>query len=311
MSESVPARYRLRVKQRRRVVEYAEAHGVRPASRYFGLQRGTVRTWVDRWKAEGEAGLVPKYPARRRRRLADDTLALIRVARVEHRFGAPRTQVWLQRVHDRHVNTRTIQRVFRDIGVPILTKTPKRRPRQMMLFEKEAPGDSIQVDVKVVKLKHEKVFQYTALDDCTRLRVLRLYPRQNQHSSLHFLRELRAALPFAIRKLQCDNGTEFPLAFKLAVEAAGIRHRYIKPRRPQQNGKVERSHRVDDEEFWSRHDFSTAQEAEQPLRTWEWTYNHDRFSLALHGKTPMEKLQARVALPVAAAPLVPSGTVVQ
>ena len=106
----------------------------------------------------------------------------------------------------------------------------------------------------MIKLQREKVFQYTALDDCTRLSVLRLYPRQNQHSSLAFLRELRDAFPFAIKKLQCDNGGEFPLAFKLAVEAAGIRHRYIKPRRPQQNGKVERSHRIDDEEFWSRHD---------------------------------------------------------
>src|SRR2546427_7778299 len=55
-------------------------------------------------------------------------------------------------------------------------------------------------------------------------------------------------------KLQCDNGREFPLDFVLAVEAAGIRHRYIRPRRPQQNGKVERSHRIDQEEFWGRQD---------------------------------------------------------
>jgi transposase len=296
MSETVPTRYGLRVKQRQRVVDYAETYGLRPASRHFGLSRITVRAWVQRWKASGEAGLVPRYPARRRRRLSADTVELIRTARTEHRYGALRTQVWLKRVHDRHVNTRTIQRVFRDIGIPVLTKTPKRRPRQMTLFEKEAPGDSVQVDVKVVKLKRERIFQYTALDDCTRLRVLRLYPRQNQHSSLHFFRELRAALPFAIRKLQCDNGSEFPLAFKLAVEAAGIRHKYIKPRRPQQNGKVERSHRVDEEEFWGCHDFATGDEAEEPLRAWERTYNYDRFSLALHGKTPMEKLQARLAV---------------
>jgi ribosomal protein L19 len=66
-------------------------------------------------------------------------------------------------VHQVHVITGTIQRVFREIGVPVLTKTPKRRPRQMMLFEKEEPGDSVQVDVKVVKLAREKVFQYTAI----------------------------------------------------------------------------------------------------------------------------------------------------
>lgn len=200
-----------------------------------------------------------------------------------------------QRVHQLRANTRTIQRVFREIGVPLLIKTRSRKPRQLMLFEKDAPGDSIQVDVKVIRLKREKVFQYTALDDCTRFRVLRLYPRLNQHSSLHFLGELRRTLPFAIKKLQCDNGTEFPLAFKLAVEAAGIRHRYIKPRRPQQNGKVERSHRIDDEEFWNLHEFEARADAEGPLANWEQRYNHDRFSVALRGRTAAEKLQALLA----------------
>ena len=69
--------------------------------------------------------------------------------------------------------------------------------------------------------------------------------------------------------MQCDHGQEFSF-FVLGVEAAGIRHRYIRPRRPQQNAKVERSHRIDQEEFWGRH----------------------RFSLALHGRTPAEKLAA-------------------
>jgi transposase InsO family protein len=290
---SIPARFRLRVRQRLAVVAFARETGIKPATRHFGLARRTVRTWLRRWKQDGDAGLVPKYPLTRKRRLPATTIELIRVARVEHGWGAPRTRVWLERVHQLHVNARTIQRVFRDIGVPVLVKTPRRRPRQMKLFEKDNPGDSIQVDVKVVKLAKEKVFQYTALDDCTRMRVLRLYPRQNQHASLHFLRELTAAFPFPIRKIQSDNGTEFPLAFQLAVEAAGMRHRYIKPRRPQQNGKVERSHRIDSEEFWGRHAFSDRRDAEPKLRDWERRYNYERFSLALAGRTPAEKLAAR------------------
>ena len=123
--------------------------------------------------------------------------------------------------------------------MPRLTKAPRRKPKQLRLFEKDDPGESVQIDVKVVRLKRERVFQYTALDDCTRLRVLRLFPRQNQWASLQFLKDVQAAFPFPIRKIQCDNGAEFPLAFRLAVEHAGIRHRYIKPRRPEQNGKVE------------------------------------------------------------------------
>jgi transposase InsO family protein len=291
MTDSIPSRYQLRVKQRQRVVEFAEDHGYRAAARHFGLARRTVRTWCRRWATDREQGLVPRYPARRRRRVSEGIVEFARIARTEYRWGATRTRIWLQRVHQIRVNAKTIQRVFCDLGLPHLTKSPKRKPKQLKLFEKDAPGDSIQVDVKVVHVNRDKVFQYTALDDCTRLRVLRLYPRQNQHSSLHFLGELQGALPFAIKKLQCDNGSEFPVAFKLAVEAAGITHRYIKPRRPQQNGKVERSHRIDGEEFWSQHDFDTIAAAEASLAQWERQYNHERFSMALQGRTPMEKLR--------------------
>lgn len=93
MNDDIPKRYQLRVKQRRRVVQYAELHGLRPASRHFGLARRTVRTWCRRWKAEGETGLMPRYPARRKRRMLDATIALIRTARVEHRWGATRGTV--------------------------------------------------------------------------------------------------------------------------------------------------------------------------------------------------------------------------
>lgn len=83
---------------------------------------------------------MPRYPAKRKRRLPETTRDLIRIARVDHRYGAPRTRVWLKRVHNLQVNTCTIQRVFREIGIPVLTKTPKRRPRQMMLFERTNHG---------------------------------------------------------------------------------------------------------------------------------------------------------------------------
>jgi Integrase core domain len=91
----------------------------------------------------------------------------------------------------------------------------------MKLFENAEPGESVQVDVKFVKIAGRWAFQYTALDDCTRFRVLRLYRRLHQSSSLAFLGELCRAFPFRIRKLQCDNGQEFPCAVALAVEALG------------------------------------------------------------------------------------------
>jgi transposase len=202
----IPARYRLRVKQRLAIVQYAVAHGIKPASRRFGLERKTIRRWRDRWRLEGLGGLVPRYPVQRPSRLAPELVQLIEHARRTLEYGAPRARVWLWRVHKREVSLAAIQRAFVRLGLPRLPRRGKRRvrPRQLTLFEKPNPGDSVQVDVKVVKIGGRKVFQYTALDDCTRFRVLRLYRRQNVWSSLDSLGEVRRVLPFPTRKLQSD-----------------------------------------------------------------------------------------------------------
>ena len=288
----VRPQYRTRVRYRLLVLEYAREHGPSAAGRHYGMSVRAIRRWRKRWRRGGVEGLVPSYPRHRPRRVTPATIELIRQARLELGYGASRTRLWLQRVHGARLAMGTIQRVFRDVGLPRLRRTRKREPRQMKLFEKAEPGESIQVDVKYVKIAGRWAFQYTALDDCTRFRVLRLYRRLHHGSSLAFLAELRRAFPFAIKRVQCDHGQEFSFAFVLAVEAAGIRHRYIRPRRPQQNGKVERSHRIDQEEFWGRHRFETFEAAALALRGWETRYNYERFSLALQGRTPAEKLAA-------------------
>jgi transposase InsO family protein len=291
----IPKAYRRTVRRRQAVLEYAARHSVRSTARHFTLDPKTVRAWRTRHQRGGLTGLVPRYPARRPRRIPEVQVELVAYARRTLQYGATRTQLWLVRVHQVRLAQATIQRIFRDLGLPRLCRTKKRAPKQLTLFEKPHPGDSIQIDTKVVKLGGVKVYQYTALDDCTRLRVLRLYQRLHVSSSLRFLTEVCRGFPFPIRTLQCDNGAEFPFAFSLAVQERGIRHRYIRPRRPQQNGKVERSHRVDQEEFWERQGFPDFETAAAALPHWERTYNYDRFSLALQGRTPAEKLAALTA----------------
>ena len=288
----VRAQYRTRVRYRLIVLEYAGQRGAAAAGRHYGLSARTIRRWRTRSRRGGIEGLVPTYPRHRPRRVPAATIELIRHARQELGYGAARTRLWLQRVHGIRLAMGTIQRVFRDLGLPRLRRTRKRAPRQMKLFEKAEPGESIQVDVKYVSIAGRWAFQYTALDDCTRFRVLRLYRRLHPGSSLAFLTELRRAFPFPIQQLQSDHGQEFSFAFVLGVEAAGIRHRYIRPRRPQQNGKVERSHRIDNEEFWGRHRFPDFHAAAAALGDWETRYNYERFSLALKGRTPAEKFAA-------------------
>lgn len=286
----IAKRYHHTIKSRFAIVNYATEHGIKGAARRFGLDRKTVRAWCRRWQTAGFVGLVPRYPPIRARRIADSTVALIEHARRDLEYGAVRTRIWLERVHRIRVAAATIRRICQRLGYPPLSRKRQQRPRQLTLVSRERPGDCVQVDVKEVRVAGTKCFQYTAIDDCTRYRILRLYPRKNQQTSHLFFSTLQAALPFPIQKLQVDNGTEFSLAFALTVQQAGMRLRYIKPRCPEQNGKVERSHRVDEEEFWSRSTFDSFAPAAEALLAWERRYNHERFSMALNGLTPAEKL---------------------
>ncbi|HVP11466.1 MAG TPA: hypothetical protein VMV94_09805 [Phycisphaerae bacterium] len=146
---------------------------------------------------------MPRYPERRARRIPAEVVELIAHARRDLQYGACRTRIWLLRVHQVKVAAKTITRICHDLDLPPVQRPKRRRAaRQLKLFEKATPGESVQVDVKVVKIAGTKAYQYTACDDCTRLRVLRLYRRQDTLTSLDFLNQIIAAFPFPIRKLQ-------------------------------------------------------------------------------------------------------------
>ncbi len=152
MAESeVPPRYHAQVKRRMTIVSYASEHGIKPASRHFGLARRTIRTWLRRWQADGSRGLVPLYPHKRRRRVPAETIELIRIARAQHRWGAQRTRAWLECDHNLLVNARTIQRVFRDIGIPVLAKAAP-PPQAVEVFDDRPPHDVIQATID--RLRH-------------------------------------------------------------------------------------------------------------------------------------------------------------
>ena len=81
-----------------------------------------------------------------------------------------------------------------------------------------------------------KYYQFTAIDDCTRLRVLRIYPACNQKTAIQFLDYVLQRLPFQVQAIQTDNGAEFQSAFHYHALDKGIGHSYIKPATPRLNG---------------------------------------------------------------------------
>jgi transposase InsO family protein len=129
----------------------------------------------------------------------------------------------------------------------------KRHQERWKRYEKPQPGHRIQVDVKFLERiqdSKKRYYQNTAIDDCTRLQVLKIYERSSQRTSIQFIDFALSRLPFRTEVLQTDNGAEFQGQFHWHVLDKEINPVYIKPRRPRLNGKVERSHRINEEEFY-------------------------------------------------------------
>ena len=238
----IAPRYRLKMKQRLAIVSWAMEHGIKPAGAPFGLDRKTIREWRDRYRAQGLVGLVPTCrsaasPACPRRSSCSSSMPAASC-------NTGRTRIWLRRVHQKNVPMATIARTFVRMGLPYLPRGRKRtpRPRQFQLFKKPNPGDSVQMDVNVVKLAGPKAYQDTAIDDCTLERGL---PRRGSPG---------AAAPDS--EVAVYNGTEFAFTFALTVQKAGS----------EQNGQIERSHRIDTEEFWRGRRRRTSWRRSQPSR---------------------------------------------
>jgi len=98
--------------------------------------------------------------------------------------------------------------------------------------------------------------------------------------------------PFRISAVRTDRGHEFQARFHWHVEDQGIRHLYIKPRTPQLNGKVERSHRTDQTEFYQLLTYTGDVDLNSKLKTWANFYNYDRPHISHSGKTPYEVMRS-------------------
>lgn len=169
------------------------------------------------------------------------------------------------------------------------------------------PGELVEVDVALMKKYRGKwVYQFTAIDCCTRWRFLKLYSEQHTHNAVTFLKTLIKIAPFKVTGVKTDNGSIFTNRYTGRYKSHGkmkehlfdsvcrwnkITHYLIQPGKPAQNGKVERSHRTDRDEFWNRISFSSLQELREKQKVYTDWYNNEREHLGIHGLTPREKLK--------------------
>jgi transposase InsO family protein len=144
--------------------------------------------------------------------------------------------------------------------------------------------------------RRKKFYQFTAIDDCTRLKVLRLYPHCDMKTAIQFYDYSASRLPFKIQRVQTDSDSEFQTAFHLHLLDQGVEHHYIRPRTPRLNGKVERSHRIDAEEFYRLLDGVIIDDTNlfnDKLQEWEDYYNYHRPQAGLAGQSPDERLKEK------------------
>ena len=253
---------------RLRAIKDAERLGsVTEAARLHKISRQSLHRWIAR-----DDGTIESLMDRSRRphyhpnqHTRQEIRQVLSVWHHNKSLGLVCIWVKLRQIFGYGRSVTALYRLLRREGViPPPTKKRRRKPKpyEPILI----PGERVQVDVKYVptrclvgSLSGKRLYQYTAIDECTRWRYAAVYDELSTWNSMHFVKELRKRFPFEIACIQTDNGAEFtsrlqgakhPSAFEVYLAEEGIRHKTIAVATPRHNGKVERSHRSDEERFY-------------------------------------------------------------
>ena len=265
---------------------YEETDNAGLVCRRCGISRPTLRKWWKRYQQDGKEGLVNR--SRRphhspNAKVGKQEEQFILTLRKTRNLGARRIQSELRRLHEISLSLATVHKVLQKHGVKPVKKC--RRKTDYLRYACPIPGERVQMDTCKIA---PGLYQYTAVDDCTRYRVLRLYSRRTAANTMDFLDCVIEEMPFPVQRIQTDRGREF-FAVKVQerFKQCSIKFRPNKPGSPHLNGKVERSQQTDRTEFYATINL-TDDNLDLLLAEWQHYYNWDRPHSAHHGKSPME-----------------------
>jgi len=278
------------IQRKLRILRYAEEIG-----------RASFYRWRKAYAGRGEAGLInaPPIPKWHANRTLPEREEKVLYLRRKYHLGPMRIVWYLARYHDVRKSDATVSRILRRHGLSRLPRGTRMRKVHTKRYQKQVPGHHIQMDVLFLTFigkRDEKVrrFQYTAIDDATRVRALNIYEKHTQANAIDFEDHVIGKFLFRTCQIRTDNGHEFQAKFHWHVEDLGISHSYIKRGSPQLNGKVERSHRSDGQEFYQLLSYKGDADIEAKLDEWERFYNFHRPHSAHRGKTPYEALKEKL-----------------
>jgi len=309
---SIPVGLSRQARQRLKWFDYYNSHNhnARLTCRYFGISPQTFYRWKKRYNPHHLESLEDRshkaHHLRRPTASAELIESVLKLREDYPRWGKDKLAVLLR---DRgcQVSTSMVGRIIRrlkDRGVlrePIGNRisTTKRRPERPYAIRKprdyrvKDPGDLVQLDTLDVRplpgviLKH-----FTARDMVSRWDVVDVYSRATSGTAARFLDSLEKRMPFHLRAIQVDGGSEFQAIFEEECRKRQIRLFVLPPRSPELNGCVERAHRTHAEEFYEVVDSSfDLAELRGQLLHWERIYNTVRPHQSLGYLTPLKFLE--------------------
>ena len=321
VNKIVPGSIRLRkhtadisreAQKRMKWFDYYYSHGsnARLTCRYFGISPQTFYRWKRRYNPQKLATLESLSCRPRHTRQptwsAELEQAVLHLREENPRWGKDKLADLLQDKGYR-ISVSMVGRIIRklkDRGIliePLLTpvsagkrqrKRPYaiRRPKDHKVYE---AGDLVQVDTLDIRplpgivLKH-----FTAHDLLSKWNVINVFSRATATNAASFLDMIEQRMPFPVKAIQVDGGSEFEAIFEEKCRQRGIKLFVLPPRSPKLNGGVERAHRTHTEEFYeiTDSDFSI-NDLKPKLLHWELRYNTVRPHQSLNYLTPYEFLQ--------------------
>jgi transposase InsO family protein len=275
------------------------------AARLHRVSVPTVRKWVGRYLAEGEAGLRDRSS---RPRCSPRSIAKTQVEQIVE--GRRRYLTQARIAASVEVSKSTVGRVLRRAGLSRLSDLePAEPPRR---YEHELPGDLVHIDTKklgrIERMGHRITgnprdntdgagweFLFVAIDDHARIGFTDLYPDERHASAVQFLQNMVAyfkSLGVRIRRILTDNGAQFrSRPFAAACQVLGLKHKFTRAYRPQTNGKAERFIQSALREWAYGIAYNHSIERAQMLERWIHHYNWHRPHQGIQGCTPMTRLR--------------------
>jgi len=219
-------------------------------------------------------------------------------------YGPRRISFYLNKLLEVFCHHSTIFKVLKREGLVTKEHKKKRTKKHMKRYRRPFPG-YLQMDIKYVPyhIEEEQNYQISVVDHCSSWRLIRGYEGKDLFALKKFLKVLDTECPFKIYQIQTDNDATFtdkytsrswdqtPTGmhfFDEWCEKRGIEHKLIPIGEKELNGKVENTHKFDDEEFYSQHDFQNFWDFEKTIKRYNIEWNENRHTETLSWKTPSE-----------------------